>query len=100
MFEGTLKPWDASCSIETADRPIRLISNSYFLDRVDIRAASDNSGDVWVGGSAISSVAGQLLGHRLQANDVLTLENVDLSDWFVVGGTPGDYVYWGGERDG
>jgi allophanate hydrolase subunit 2 len=92
-------PVDGNRKIEVAGQPVRLVDRPTPVDRVDLRAAGGNTTDIFLGGRHIKSTIGDLRGHRLQTDDVLTLENTDLYEWWVVGETKGDYPYWGGERD-
>lgn len=92
---------DGNKKIEVTGEPVRLVCETVQVDRVDIRAAAGNTGDVYVGSRTVKSSTSDLRGHRLQANDVLTLDGpTNLRDWWFVGANVGDYVYWGAERNG
>ena len=89
--------YDDLCVIDVADESKRLVSKSTLIVRVDIQASSENTGTIYIGGSQVSSFAGLFKGTALAPNDIKTLHNVDLHEWWAVGATLNDYIYWGAE---
>lgn len=91
-----IKAIDDFCKIDTTDEPKRLVAVSTIVKHADITAAATNGGTVYIGGPTVSSYADDLKGTPLATDDIRTLTNTDLYDWWIVG-TAGDYVFWGGE---
>jgi len=88
-------PIDGSARVAVVDKPRRLSEQSLVVSRADIRSASSNQAEVLIGGPAVRAVATDQRGFLLVAKAVLTLENVDLAEWYLDGTVVGDYVFWG-----
>lgn len=92
-------PVDGRQSVIVADVPTQMSSSSIPVSRCNVNARTNNTGDVFIGGSLVRSESGFESGDRLRPGETRTLIDTDLSLWWIVGGTAGDGVFWGGERE-
>jgi len=95
----TLRFIDGNQRVITVDKPMRLVSVSTLVDRVDVTADPNNTGDIYIGGSTVSAVSKDRRGRRLRPGDTATYENVDLFDIWIDAATANDYVFWGGDKN-
>lgn len=78
--------------VTTATTEVPLVTAKTLVQVVDITAETDNTGTITVGASTVVDATATRRGTPLNAGDVLTLYNVDLSEIYIDSSVNGDGV--------
>lgn len=92
-------PVDGSRRVLTPGKPVRLVTVSTIVVRIDIQADATNTGALHIGGDTVSAVVGDLRGRRLEPGDIVTFENIDLYDWWFDAEIANNKGHWGGDQE-
>ena len=86
-------------TVALTDIPERLSDTPRLVRHLEIVALVGNQGIIWIGGEAVSAIAGEEKGMPLKADEALTLPpgedwSIDLQDLWVAADTAAEGVTW------